>query len=50
MPLEGNQVITACRENTLLNQCPLISGDFFGVKYQETINPHNVSTKTGRIN
>ena len=50
MPLEGNQVITACRANTLLNQCPLISGDFLGVKHQETINPHNVLTKPGRIN
>ena len=38
MPLEGNQVITACRANTLLNQCPLISGDFLGVKHQETKN------------
>ena len=45
MPLEGNQVITACRANTLLNQCPLISGDFLGVKHQELINPHNVSKK-----
>ena len=29
MRLEGNRVTTACRTNTLLNQCPLIVAEFF---------------------
>ena len=41
MRLEGNRVTTACRTNTLLNQCPLIAAEFFGIRHQETPNPHN---------
>ena len=29
MRLEGNRVTTACRTNTLLNQCPLIVAELF---------------------
>ena len=35
MRLEGNRVTTACRRNTLPNQCPLIAAEFFGIRDQE---------------
>ena len=47
MRLEGNRVTTACRTNTLLNPCPLIEAEFFGIRHQETPNLHN--SNTGRI-
>ena len=41
--LEGNRVNTACRTNTLLDQCPLITAEFFGIRHQE--NPSHTIQK-----